>query len=187
MSFYDDIYEYAADNYGLITSAKAREIGIPNVALVKLAHREKLRRIGHGVYRVKHYIPTPLDKYAEAVTLAGKGAYIFGESVLAMHGLALVNPPVINVATTARVRKKFPRGIALIARKEEDPIVFYEGIPSQRVFEAIITCRTSVMSERLEDAINEAYRQSLINEKEATFARKEIRNGREDTKQQTKS
>ena len=187
MSFYDEIYEHAADNYGLITSAKAKEIGIPSVELVKLAHRGRLRRIGHGVYRAKHYIPTPLDKYAEAVALVGKGAYIFGESVLSMHGLALVNPAVIYVATTARVRKTLPVGIALIFRKEEDHVACYEGIPSQSVFDAIIVCRSSVMSERLEDAVDEAYRQGLISEKEATFARKEIRNGRKEAKQQTKS
>ena len=44
MSYYDGIYEYAADNYGLITSAEAKAIGVPNVELVKLAHRGRLTR-----------------------------------------------------------------------------------------------------------------------------------------------
>ena len=39
---YDIIYEYAADSYGLITSSEAKMLGIPNVELVKLAHRGKL-------------------------------------------------------------------------------------------------------------------------------------------------
>ena len=177
MSYYDEIYEYTADNYGIITTAKAREMGIPNVELVKLAHRGRLFRIGHGVYRVKHYIPTMLDKYAEAVALVGGNAYNYGESVLAMHNLALVNPTAISVATTARVRKKLPAGITIMFRYSEDRITYYEGIPAQSVFDAIIVCRTSIMGERLENAVSEAYRQGLINEIEATTARKEIRNG----------
>jgi hypothetical protein len=176
MSNYDRIYEYAADNYGLITSAEARTLGIPNVELVKLAHRKRLNRIGHGVYRVAHYIPTPLDKYADAVALAGAGAYIYGESVLAMHGLALVNPTYITVATPGKLRRNLPPYITSVVRNANDQITYYEGIPSQSVFYAILTCRASVMSARLEDAINEAQKQGLITEREAANARKEISN-----------
>ena len=174
MSYYDDIYEYAADNYGLITAAEAKAIGVPNVELVKLAHRGRLIRLGHGVYRIERYIPTVFDKYAEAVAIVGDGAYIFGESVLAMHGLALVNPAVIHVAMPERIRKKLPPDIAGIYRKNTDQTTYYEGIPSQSVYDALLTCRESVMSERLLDAVNEAQRQGLITEKEAKAARKEI-------------
>ena len=62
---YDTIYEHAADNYGLITSSEAKVLGVPNIELVKLAHRGRLSRLGHGVYRVKHYIPTMYDKYCK--------------------------------------------------------------------------------------------------------------------------
>jgi len=174
MSYYDGIYEYAANNYGLITSAEAKAIGVPNIELVKLAHRGRLTRLGHGVYRIERYIPTPFDKYAEAVAIVGDGAYIFGESVLAMQGLALVNPTVIHVATPERIRKKLPSDIAGIYRKNTEPKTYYEGIPSQSVYNALLTYRESVMSERLLDAINEAQRQGLITEKEAKAAKKEI-------------
>jgi predicted transcriptional regulator of viral defense system len=133
MSYYDDIYEYAADNYGLITSANAQTIGIKNVELVKLSHRGRLTRIGHGVYRIQHYIPTPLDKYAEAVALTGHDSYIFGESVLAMYGLALVNPSVVYIATTSRIRKKLPVHIVSVLRDGTDKVVEYEGIHAHTI------------------------------------------------------
>jgi predicted transcriptional regulator of viral defense system len=173
MSYYDVIYEYAADNYGLITSAEAKIMDIPCGELVKLAHRGRLVRLGHGVYRVEHYIPTVLDKYAEAVTIVGSGAYIFGESVLAMHGFALVNPTVIYVATTKPIRKKLPKNIAGIIRKNVQ-LTHYEGIPSQSVFDALLSCRDSIMSNRLLDAVNESRSQGLITESEAKIVRKEI-------------
>jgi hypothetical protein len=175
MSYYDNLYEYAADNYGLITSAEAKAISIPNVELVKLAHRGRLIRLAHGVYRIARYIPTPFDKYAEAVAIVGNGAYIFGESVLSMHGLALVNPAVIHVATTKPIRKKLPKNIAGITRKDPDHRTRYEGIPSQSVFDSMLTCRDSIMSERLLDAAREAQRQGLITESEAKTIREEAR------------
>ena len=108
MSYYETIYEYAADNYGLITSGKARDLGVSNMKLVKLSHRGRLIRIGHGVYRIVHYIPTLLDKYAEAVAIVGEDAHIFGESVLAIHGLEFVNPAAIFVATKKEQGKICP-------------------------------------------------------------------------------
>jgi predicted transcriptional regulator of viral defense system len=187
MSYYDDIYEYAADNYGLITSAAAKGIGVPNVELAKLAHRERLTRLGYGVYRIAHYIPTPLDRYADAVALVGHDAHIFGESVLAMHGLALVNPSVIYTATLSLPRKKLPAYIVNVLKRDGGQIVEYEGIPSQRVYDAIITCKASIMTDRLAEAATEASRQGLISKKEADMIKKEMRTGRKDTKQQTKS
>ncbi|MCL1830989.1 MAG: type IV toxin-antitoxin system AbiEi family antitoxin domain-containing protein, partial [Oscillospiraceae bacterium] len=111
MTNYANIYEYAADNYGLITSTEAKKLGIPNVEIVKLAHRGRLHHIGHGVYRIAQYIPTEYDKYAEAVVIVSNGAVIYGESVLAMHGLGHVNPSKITVAAKSRIRKKLPEYI----------------------------------------------------------------------------
>ena len=171
---YNTIYEHAADNFGLITSSEARTLGIPNVELVKLAHRGRLQRLGHGVYRIIHYIPTEYDKYAEAIALVGGGAAIYGESVLAMHGLALVNPPVIHVVVRSRVRKKLPPYINIIYLKEDFNRVVYEGIPSQSVLDAILACRYTVMTDRLIEAVSEAERQGLISETEAKIARNKL-------------
>ena len=174
MKNYDVIYEFAADRYGLITSREARTLGIPNVELVKLAHRGRLRRLGHGVYRIVQYIPTARDKYAEAVALVGCGSVIYGESVLAMHDLALVNPAVIYIAIQSKLRKKLPAYIKVI---DQDAIlcpIEYDGIPSQSVYEAIITCKGTIMSDRLLEAIRTAESQGLISETEAQTARMEI-------------
>jgi len=179
MSYYEKIYEYAANNYGLITSTEARTIGIPNVELVKLAGRGRLTRIGHGVYRIYHYVPTPLDKYAEAVAMVGADAYIYGESVLALHGLALVNPTTIRIAVPTRVRKKLPSFISVIVIKDMigQDITSYEGIPSQSVFSAIIACKATVMTERLEDAVREAQKQGLITKIETGIIKRKLNSG----------
>ena len=174
MTNYDIIYEYAADNYGLITTDAAKRLAIPNVELAKLASRGRLSRIGYGVYRVAHYIPTAYDKYAEAVALVGSGAAIYGESVLAMHGLALVNPTLMYIATQGRVRRTLPAYIRTVFPKTEYSVTEYEGIPSQNVFDAIVVCKNTVMSDRLVEATREAERQGLITSVEAKTARKQL-------------
>ena len=59
MTYYSQIFEEAIGNYGIISSARAREIGIPSIELVKLAKRGRLRRLGYGVYKLVHYSPAP--------------------------------------------------------------------------------------------------------------------------------
>ena len=38
MTYYDQIFDEAVGNYGLISSSKAKEMGIPAIELVKLAN-----------------------------------------------------------------------------------------------------------------------------------------------------
>ena len=175
MTYYDEIYEHAADNFGLITASEARAIGVSNVDLVKIAGRGKLRRVVYGVYRLTHYVPTDFDQYAEAVAIVGTGSFIFGQSVLAMFGLAFVNPRTIAVATSARVRKKLPPYIKIVPAKGDIEVTKYDGIPIQSVADAFRTCRTTVMTERLLPAIEEARRQALVTEREAKALTKEIK------------
>ena len=176
MSIYDRIYEVAADHYGLITTDEAKVVGIPNIELVKLAHRGKLQRLGHGLYRLARYIPTSYDAYAEAVKLAGPDAYLYGESVLALHGLIPTNPSSIYVASPSRIRKKLPVHIHVIRIYDHEIKVYYEGIPSQNAFNAIRVSVGSIMSERLVEAIHEARRIGIISASDEKLLTKELKN-----------
>jgi predicted transcriptional regulator of viral defense system len=166
MAHYDDIYEAAADNYGLITSAEAKELGVSDKEMSALTKRGRLIRRGHGVYKLARYIPTPYDAYAEAVALVGRGAYLYGESVIAMLGLAPTNPARIFVATPARTRKVLPGHITVVSAS--DTTVQYEGILSQSVFDAIGACQKTMMPKRLEEATNEARNQGFITDAQRT-------------------
>jgi predicted transcriptional regulator of viral defense system len=172
MTYYDDIYEIAVDNYGLITSAQAKELGVSDQDMGMLAKRGRLTKRGHGVYKLARYVPTPYDAYAEAVVLVGPHAYLYGESVIAMLELAPTNPSRIFVATPSRIRKQLPEYIRLI--KADDAVTRYEGIPSQSVYEAILACRKTMMTERLEDVTREAERQGYISKKQAIALLEEL-------------
>ena len=175
MTFYDEIYEFASDSYGLITSEQAKSMGISDKEMSRLTKDGRLRRLGRGVYRIKHYTPTPNDPYAEAITLVGSDAYLFGESVIAMHGLAPTNPARVFVATINRVRKTLPSTIRIIYRKAKDTITFYDGIPSQTIPDAILSCRKTMMTDRLVDATKNAKINGLITRIEEGNLLKELR------------
>ena len=49
---YTDIWDYAADHYGVITTQEAAVLGVPQQHLVTMSNRGALTRLGHGVYRV---------------------------------------------------------------------------------------------------------------------------------------
>lgn len=156
MSYYDDIYEYAVDNYYLITTKEADKLDIPAVELAKLAHRGKLEHIAHGLYRLARYVPHEYDPYAISVATVGKGAYLFGESVIAMLHLAPTNPARIHVATPYRYRKATRDGLIVIERHNSNDQTIYEGIPAQKVGDAIVSCIGKMMDERLNLAADNA-------------------------------
>ena len=173
MAHFDDIYELAADNYGLITSAEAKNLGVAKSELNRWVGMGRLLKRGQGVYKLVRYVPTEYDRYAEAVALVGDGSFLFGEAVLAMHGLALANPRRISVGTTKRVRRELPEWVQPVTVSGKT-VTSYEGIPSQSLAEAILECRGIVMGERLKSAVEDARREGLITKDEFEHLRKEL-------------
>lgn len=166
MSYYDDIYEIAVDNHGLVSTQAARDAGVPAIELPKLAQRGKLENIARGLYRLTRYVPTKNDDYATAVARLGEGAYLFGESVIAMLGLAPTNPKYIYVAAPKRTRRKLPASIRIRKPGEQDKLTLYDGIPSQDMATAIRAASSTMMDDRLMDAAAEASRQGYLLDKD---------------------
>lgn len=153
MSYYDNIYERAVDNHYLFTTADAADLGIPVVELGKLSSRGRLERLGNGVYRLSRHVPSEADPYAVAVARVGRDAYLWGESVIELLGLAPTTPGRIWVATPHRVRKSLPEGVVTVRSDASAPLDNYDGVPGQRVADAIRACTGRVMPERLRDAM----------------------------------
>lgn len=165
MTYYDDIYEHAVDNYYLISTRDAKQIGVPSVELAKLAQRGKLEHISHGLYRLARYVPHQNDPYAISVARVGDDAYLYGESVIAMLGFAPTNPARLFVATPRRYRGEKPDGLVVVVRNGEDDTTAYEGVPSQEIGAAIVACLGKMMPERLRDAAERAREEGYLTRK----------------------
>ena len=164
MTSYEKIFEFAIENYGLISTDQARSLGIAPARLVDLAHRGRLTRIGHSVYQIVHYLPTPNDAYAQAVALVGHGAYLHGESVVALLGLAPTSPDRIYVAAFGRVRRNPGMGIVVCKADVADAPSPIEGIPAQSVWRALISAKDTMPESRIAEAADEARRQGRIDD-----------------------
>ena len=174
MPHFEDIYDHAVAHYGLVTTEEAGKMGVHRKELLRWVASGRLEKVGRGVYRITHYVPTELDRYAEAVALVGPGSAIQGECVLAMHDLALVNPAQMTVATRRRVRRTLPRWIHVVRMKPNMPLDEFDGIPCQSLADAIRECRGTVMDERLAEAVHEATRKGLLSLSEASQLEREF-------------
>lgn len=173
MAHFDDIYEVAADNYGLVTFAEAKDVGVTGGELDRWVTQGRLERRGRGTYRLVRHIPTPYDRYAEAVALVGPGTVVWGNSVLAMLDLAYENPPVVYVAPARRVRKVLPNWVKLVSAHVNER-ASYEGVPCQALPKAIRACKGHLLPERLADAVRDARARGLITRAEAAELEREM-------------
>lgn len=176
MTAYEAIYAEAVDNHGLVTVETARSLGIPPHTLAVLANRGRLEHVGRGLYRLT--CPLPFDgaasAFAQAVESVGPQAVLFGESVLSLLGLLPSNPAVIQVAAPGRFRRRAPPGVEVRRFPGGCPVTRYEGIRSQRVAEAIRSCRGTVMPDRLLMAAKKARERGLLLAAEYAKAKREI-------------
>ena len=162
VKYRDIVREIAFDHYGYVTTRDAIEAGVPAVELPKLADRGGLENVAYGLYRVPDVPPTRYDQFAEALLRVGDGAYLHGESVLALFGLADVNPRQIKVAVRRRARPKLPAFIELTQVRSDVRTTLYEGLESQTVADALLECRGRIEVERLLTAAQLARVEGLL-------------------------
>lgn len=175
VKYRDIVREIALDHYGYVTTKEAVEAGVPAIELPKLAARGGLENVAYGLYRVPDIPPNDLDQFAEALLRAGECAFLYGESVLAIFGLADVNPRRIKVGVRRRTRPKLPAYVELIQVKGDVTTTHYEGLESQTVADAILACRGRIETERLMDAAKEARKAGLLTTTEWMRVRKGLR------------
>lgn len=157
------LHDRALDQYGYVTPTDAEDLGVPAIELRKIAQRGGLDHIAYGLYRFDDIPITDLDTYMEAVLRCGPDAHLTHDAVLALHGLAQVNPRRTRIGTPHRVRRNLPDSIELIHQTiDPEDLTSYEGIPSTTVRRALTDCRDIVMIDRLTEATREAGRRGLV-------------------------
>lgn len=157
------VYKLASEHHGFVSTAMAQAAGVPSVEVRKLASRSGMSNLARGLYRVDGIDGGEQAPYAEAVLRVGEDAHLVGDSVLAFHDLALVNPRRITVGTPRRVRRALPAHIRLVhTRTDPADLTEYDGVPSVTVERAIKDSIGSVMPERLREATRRAADEGLL-------------------------
>ena len=176
MTAYDILYADAIDNYGLVSTKRARELGVSQHTLAVLANRGRLRHLWHGLYGLSCPIPFAGNAaaYAQVVESVGPDAVLQGVSVLALLELFPENPATIHVAVQTRLRRRIPAGVVVHRLTGKTPTETHLGIRSQDVVSAIRDCVGEVMPERLLDAMGKARAKGLLSAHEYNELRKDL-------------
>ena len=172
MKSFDVIYETASGNFGLVTARQSRELGVSSRELSRWVKSGRLEHVGRGVYRMSNFPASQFDAFAAAVETVGEDAYLYGESVIGMLGLAATNPTWIHVAVMRRTRRRLSDGIKVYHGTSGYNPTYYEGVRSQHVVDAILSCRGLMTDDRLRDALANGVRQGYVGKYDARRIRK---------------
>lgn len=178
-STYTRLIELAAEQYGYVTQADARGLGIPAARLVNMKARGLLEHRGTGVYRVPLIPPTALDPYMEATLWPyGVRGVLSHETALDRYELSDVNPDKIHITVPRhhRVRRAVPAQYVLHREdlRAQDTTA-HEGIPVVTAARAIRQCHASHLRPSLiAQAIDDGARAGYLTQREAEQLRAEL-------------
>jgi predicted transcriptional regulator of viral defense system len=159
------LWEVALDQYGYVTSRDARALGIALVELVKLAARDQLERVGHGIYRFPQLPVEQLGTYMLAALWVGGCGVLSHDTALEIYELCDVNPAKVYLTTPNRKPRKRGGETYLVFREALGPqdVTRYEGLPIVTPVTAIRQAIENGLSSRLAaDAIRNARSRGLI-------------------------
>lgn len=103
--------------------------------------------------------------YAIAVKAAGDGAFLYGESVIALLELAPTDPTKMRIGVKKRTRRNLGDNVRIVQEENIIP-TWIEGIPCQPVADAIICASTTMGQERAIEAAREALRLGYLSKTE---------------------
>jgi predicted transcriptional regulator of viral defense system len=105
------LWDVAVDQYGYVTTADARALGVQPVELGKLGARGGLVNISHGVYRFPQWPVSDKDHLMEAVLWTKDPAAVLShDTALDVLDLCDINPDKVHVTIPKR-RSGFRRTV----------------------------------------------------------------------------
>ncbi|WP_327372270.1 type IV toxin-antitoxin system AbiEi family antitoxin domain-containing protein [Streptomyces sp. NBC_01217] len=136
------IAEYAADQWGLITAAQAKRIGLNAVQLLRLAEAGLLENVGRGVYLLQAAgFPPHLEikvawlrlqpaVFASERSLGGEDSGVVSHaSACQLHGLGDIPAPKAEISVPRRRTTTDPFVRLRTAQLESADITLVQGLP----------------------------------------------------------
>lgn len=181
----EELIAIAEENDGLLTSKQARQAGILDSVLVRLAQRGRLERASRGVYRIAHFPQSKFSQYREAILWAEANhgseepdVTLSHETALALYGISDANPSLVHITVpkAARLRRERPKWIA-VHRGDLHPleVTLHEGLTVTTVARTITdVLNTTGRVDLVRQAIRDARREGLINDSDAARLRRQV-------------
>ncbi len=138
---FTELAELAADQFGLVTLADAKDVGYDPNTVAKLATRGQLERLSRGVYRVPFLAGGEMAAYmAAALWPQGARGVLTHETALDLWDVSDVNPTKLHITVPKdhRPQRSIPKGY-VIHREDLDPaeVSAIAGVPVVKLAHAI--------------------------------------------------
>ncbi len=181
----DELIGIAEENDGLLTSKQARNAGILDSVLVRLAQRGRLERTARGVYRIAHFPQSKFSQYREALLWAEANhgpeephVALSHETAFALYGISDANPQLVHITVpkAARLRRERPKWIA-VHHGDLHPfdVTLHEGLAVTTVARTIRdVLDTTGRIDLARKAVADAKRTGFIRDAEAASLKREI-------------
>jgi hypothetical protein len=155
----------AASQWGVVSLAQLREVGIGRGAVHKAVRAGRLHRVHHGVYAVGHTLLRPEGHRLAAVLACGPGAVLSHRSAAAHWELLATSQERIDV-TAPRSRQGVP-GIRLHTSRSLDAqdTTNHEGIPITTVHRTLLDLAATTRADQLENALAQAMHLQLYDQR----------------------
>lgn len=144
LTYLEKLREIALDQHGFVTTAQAVNEWIPRTAMPTLASRNRIERVGHGIYRITQIPATPYENWALAVLWAGvPEACLSHETALAAWDVSDINPDRIHITVNRNRRIRRSGGERyVIHRQNSDPKerTWWQGIPITALRSTVADC-----------------------------------------------
>lgn len=179
----DELFSLAEEHDGLFTSRQARELGIKDSVLARLAQRGRLQRAARGVYRLAHYPADRFAQYREAVlwARASQGPEqiaLSHETALLLLGISDANPLKVHLTVPKHARLRRAKPLWVTIHKSDlasEDVAEHEGMPVTTVERTILDVfETTHRVDFVRDAISEARREGYLNADQASRLRQTV-------------
>jgi predicted transcriptional regulator of viral defense system/very-short-patch-repair endonuclease len=163
------VAELAARQWGVVSVAQLRALGLSKDAVQRRASAGRLHRVHHGVYAVGHPVLRREGRWLAAVLACGEGAVLSHRSAAAHWGLlttsaARIDVTVPRAARAGNAKIRLHRSHSLIARDTTT----HEGIPITSVARTLLDLAATVKAHHLERALAQAQRLELYDHRTIT-------------------
>src|SRR3954470_17620565 len=130
----------AKRQYGLVTRAQLRSVGVGETGIRQRLRTGRLHRIHRGVYAVGHSVLPARAHYMAAVLACGPGAALSHVAAAAHLGLRASAAAVVDVTVPTRSGRRRQRGIRLhrSGRLTADDVTVHERIPTTTVARTLL-------------------------------------------------
>ena len=174
------LYDAAASQEGLFTTAQAAEAGYSPQLLVHHVHAGKVARLRRGIYRLVHFPAGEQEDLVAAWLWSEREGVISHQTALALHGLSDALPAQVHLtlpAAWARRRFRVPDEVVLhhadVPKAER---AWFGAVPTTGALRTLNDCAHEALSpELLRQAAQQALRRGLVRKNELREVEKALK------------